>query len=235
MAKGFEIIIKTKGTTARNSLPQLIPMCAERIKTEWQKLARQNLHSTASIYADALQVEHQTNQSIVTLKGDFPNALERGAPAFDMKPGFLGSSKAKRDAKGNTYFTVPMGLKAPGSGNRGPSPPVIPWSVYKSVSRSPIGTTHKLPLKYEDLGIRTRLSPDPQSWGHYTWKTSPFENIKKTAGPGGRGAYMTFRRVSEKSDPNSWIHPGFRTLNLAKRVTAMASEIVSKTFADLVG
>ena len=28
------------------------------------------------------------------------------------------------------------------------------------------------------------------------------------------GQYMTFRRVSDQSDPNSWIHKGFTAYNL---------------------
>ena len=30
-------------------------------------------------------------------------------------------------------------------------------------------------------------------------------------------SYNSFRRVSDKSDPSSWIHPGFTAANLAEK------------------
>lgn len=54
-----------------------------------------------------------------------------------------------------------------------------------------------------------------QGQGHvkkYTWKTGKFEGLVKFSkqyDKGRGGQYMTFRRVSDRSDPSSWYHPGF--------------------------
>ena len=151
--------------------------------------------------------------------------IENGAPAFDMKPGLLKSRKAHRSSGGGKYLHVPLALKTPGGGSRGPSPPVMPAPIYTSAAKLHFGQSmRKLPLKYENLGMMTRLSPNLAKWQHYTWKTSPYVGVTKVRkypdkkGPAGRLAgYKTFRTVSTKSDPSSWIHPGFRPRNLMER------------------
>ena len=43
-------------------------------------------------------------------------------------------------------------------------------------------------------------------------RTSIYAGMKKT-----QGGYMTFRRVSLNSDPDAFIHPGFKEANLAQK------------------
>jgi hypothetical protein len=220
----------------RQYMPQLLVATAESAKNEWAKLASRRLHGTANEYIRGLVVRHRPGISTVTLTGWLPNAIEKGMSPYDIKRGLLASPKAKRDAKGNAYMTVPLPLKAPGSGERGPSPPVMPWSVYKIASRSPMGSTTKLPLRLEDIGRRTRLSADPTKWSAYTWKTSPFSGIHKSPNPSkpGKARYNTFRRVSTKSDPSSWIHPGFAARHLADQVVAKVDTIFAKHVDDML-
>lgn len=239
MARGWfrtEVQVRGRLPEMRRYIPQLLVAAAEMAKSEWASLASQKLHSTANEYMRGLEVHHYPNRSTVTLKGWLPNAMEKGKNSWDIKDGLLRSSKAKTSAKGGKYITVPMPLKAPGSGERGPSPPVMPWSIYKIVSRSPMGKSTQLPVRLENLGWRTRLSPDPTKWSPYTWKTSPFQGIKKSPDPARRGKarYNTFRRVSTNSDPSSWIHPGFSPLNLAGQVAQKLPNIIDKLFSDFI-
>lgn len=160
--------------------------------------------------------------------------------------GFLRSPKVKRDRKGRPYLTIPFGLKTPGGGDRGTSPPVMPRPLYRLASRLQFGESiGRLPRKYEGYAIRTRLSPDLKQWGHYTWKASPFAGVAKvrrypgelpTAPTGRMGIYMTFRRVSKKSDPNSWVHPGFKQKNFMEQAVGkldnMLPEIIEKVLNE---
>jgi hypothetical protein len=180
--------------------------------------------------------------STVTIKlsGALPNMLEEGCPPYDMKKSLLRSPKAKTGKGGNKYITVPLYLKTKGSS----SPPAMPPSIYKAASKLQFGQSLTLPKKYEGYGLRTRLSPDLKRWGHYTWKTSPFEGIVKIQRWPGlvplglprerQAMYVTFRRVSKKSDPNSWIHPGFRRRNFIECTAAKIDTIFPKVLDSVL-
>jgi hypothetical protein len=238
MAKSWlKVTIERKGEmpSIRRQMPQLLVATAETVKNEWAKLASRGLKGSANEYIRGLSVSHKPGKSEIKLSGWLPNALEMGLSPFDIKKGLLRSPKAKQ-GKNGPYITVPLPLKAPGGGERGPSPPVMPWSVYKITSRSPMGTTTKLPLRLENLGKRTRLSPDPTRWSPYTWKTSPFQGIRRSPDPSrpGKAHYNTFRRVSKESDPSSWIHPGFAAKNFSDKVLVRIESIFIKHTNDML-
>ncbi len=51
-----------------------------------------------------------------------------------------------------------------------------------------------------------------------------------------QSSYMTFRTISNKpgSDPRSWMHPGIKARNIAKRVQTFIAETASKIIQDAV-
>lgn len=220
-----------------NSMPQILSLTANAAREEWIKLARQKLRSSASAYISSIgPVELGRNQAVIRLRKDTPegrfaNAIEQGTGPYDLKKGLLKGPKAKQTIDGKPYTHVPFQLKTPGSGVSGPSPPVMPRSIYRMASQMGIGQQMKLPQKYEDYGIKTRLSADVSKWGHYTWKTSPYQGIIRTQTvrgqpvAGGKSAYVTIRTVSKKSDPASWIHPGFRAKNLIEEASNKLEQI----------
>ncbi len=215
-------------------MPALMGVAADLARSEWIKVARATLRTSRDEYIRGIQAPVMEGKNVVIrLSGWLPNALEQGLSSFDMKPGFMGSSKAK--GLQNKYFTVPFQLRSPGSA--GGSPPVMPGSIYSMASKLRFGQTLKLPKKYEGYGLRSKLSRD---FGNYTWKTSPYQGIARErrfpgesrSSPAGRMAqYKTFRRVSKNSASSSWIHPGFRARDLMERAVAnyesKISEVVS--------
>ena len=55
----------------------------------------------------------------------------------------------------------------------------------------------------------------------YTWKSGKFEGmikLQKTYKEGVQNTYLTFRRVSLKSDPDSWWHPGFKQIRILEKL-----------------
>jgi len=242
-----EFSMKGQFPNVRQAWGDILVLTATAARQEWVKAARQKLHTTAKLYTDAISDPVvKRSSAVITLRGWLPNALECGHPPWDMKPFLLKGRKAKRDKRGRPYTTVPFGLKAPGGGDRGPSPPVMPSSIYKRASQLQYGQSMNLPKKYEGYGIRTRLTPDIKKWDSYTWKTSPFQGITKiqrfsgdpmsryvaTGGKraGMRSGYQTYRRVSKASDPNSWLHPGFRSI----RALDQAVVNLEKIFPEIV-
>ncbi len=224
----FKISLETTGQlpNTRSMMQHALRLTAEASRQEWVRIARQRLRTTAKTYISSIgPVEMGRGTATIRLRGDTPggklaNALEQGAGPFDLKRGLLKSPKVSHTKEGNKpYIHVPFQLKTPGGGARGAEPSVMPRSIYRLASQLGVGEQMKLPKKYEDYGIKTRLSPDIARWGHYTWKTSPYQGITRTQTvggahlPAGKSAYMTFRTVSKNSDPSSWIHPGFRARN----------------------
>lgn len=223
----------------KNIAQQALLLTAQAARQEWVRIARQRLRSTARGYISSIgPVEINRNMATIRLRSNTPegklaNALEDGASPYDLKKGLLRSSKVKRTKDGKPYIHVPFQLKTPGGGARGSEPSVMPRSIYRMASQMGIGQPMKLPKKYEDYGIKTRLSADIEKWGHYTWKASPYQGIVKTpsGGGGGKSTYHTFRTVSKNSDPSSWIHPGFRKLGAIEQ----ASQKVEQIFAEVMG
>jgi len=225
----------------KQQMREVLRLTAAAARVEWVKAARHLLKSTASQYVEGIgEPSIKGFTATIKLSGWLPNALEEGVKPFDMKPGLLASKKAKRMKKGGKYIRIPFGLKTPGA--QGPSPPVMPGPIYRSAVKLNFGeSVRKLPVKYENLGLRTRLSPDLKKWQHYTWKASPFAGVTKVqrfsgmspdSKSGKLASYKTFRTVSSNSDPGSWIHPGFRDRKIlefaVKEIDHIFPEILSK-------
>lgn len=230
----WKVSIETKGVlpNIRKNLGAIVRLATEQARQDWIQTARERLHSSKNIYINAIgPAEVKGNVGTIKLTGWLPNALEEGKAPFDMKPGLLKGRNAKR-GKNGPYNTVPFRIMTPNAVGQGQM--VMPKSIYSMAKQLGVGETLKLPQKYVGLGVRTRLSPDATKWGPYTWKTSPFEGIKKVwQFPGqqsGPMMYRTFRRVSRRSDPNSWIHPGFQARNLMEEAAAK----LDKHFADIL-
>lgn len=243
MASRWKIQMQLKGALppVRRQMKTVLMAVAQEARKEWVRMARSELYSTASSYIIGIQ-EPTIRGSTVEIKlistkeNPLPDMIENGCGPFDMKPGLLRSPKAKKSKKGGRYITVPLYMKT--SGARGASPPVMPASIYKSAKQLGFGQSLSLSKTYEGYGMRTRLSADIKRWGHYTWKTSPFQGITKVRRYPGLvplglprellASYMTFRRVSNKSDPASWIHPGFRSRRFIERTAEKINDILPR-------
>ena len=245
MAK-WKISMELKGMfpSTKKQMGNILEAVAYEARREWIKLARERLHGTASVYIDGIAEPKRRGSTVeIKLVGVLPNMLENGCPPFDMKKGLLRSPKAKTGKGGNRYITVPLYMKSPGA--RGGSPPAIPNPLYRQALKLKFGESLALPKRYEGWGLRTRLSADLKKWGHYTWKSSPFQGITKVRRFPGltplglprekAGAFVTFRRVSKKSDPASWVHPGFVSRNLIEQTQNKLNEIFPRILDGTLG
>lgn len=142
--------------------------------------------------------------------------IERGYASFDMKPSLLAGPASKVGQDGTRYTTVPFTHSTPGSVGQKGAP--MAESIYAQAAKLPHGGRLRLEGEAATYGLRSKLPagvnlqatarglPGPMV-APYTWKVSPYESMVR-AGKAGHTTYRTFRRVSERSDPSSWIHPG---------------------------
>lgn len=69
----------------------------------------------------------------------------------------------------------------------------------------------------------------------YEWKSSPFENLTRFEDKDGKTKeYMTFRTISDKSDPDAWIHPGIRAMNIAGNAVQAVRPQFDKAIAEVI-
>jgi hypothetical protein len=168
------------------------------------KIVSNELRSTKGIYLNSIVV----TKNQIYLKGLMANAIEGGGEPYDMKIGFSKSYKIKRKKDGGWYLTIPFSIGTPNSTGAETSA-VMSWSIYRAIKAG-----RKPDLKNYPPNSRPRVE---NSVGHvfeeYQHKASIFEGIKTTKMNSGLNSYNTFRRVSDKSPPNSWINRGITARN----------------------
>ena len=118
------ITIKVKGKMRLLHLVPKIREAAEKgtrelarsAEEEWRRLADQRLNTTKRRYQDAIQMEIRDGKAILRLEARdsgtnwLVNAIERGRPSYDIKPGLMRSPSAKQWSQ--YHRTNPGGKKA---------------------------------------------------------------------------------------------------------------------------
>lgn len=185
---------------------------------KWSEVAGESLTKTRSEYQKSIYIEKIDNYNIIVgLNGMLPNMIEQGAEPFDMKEGFEKSSKRKVKKNGGWYLTIPFRFATPTStATSAVFSSVMPSAVYqvaKQLGRNESLKVKTLPLQFQIPSTR----PSVPKFGEYTHKSSIYEGMQKKQDDKGRSQYTTFRRVSDLSDPNAWIHTGITAHNLARK------------------
>lgn len=167
-------------------------------------------------------------------------ALEFGTSSFDMKPGLLAGSKARTGLDGDRYNIIrfrhgtgstagtgtgltgggyrprmPTEVKKAAQGAEGKSiSPLTPWGQRSSLNIRRLAKSSKTQWKAA-AGQRLYRGIGGISGG-YTWKASPWAGLRRE-GAGAHTSYATYRAVSAKSDPYSWIHPGITGVHFIRK------------------
>ncbi len=203
----------------------------------WKSTARRGLGSTGNRYSRSIiKVSRGRLKNAVVLTDSLSNMLEAGRPPFDMKRGFLNSPKAKRTAKGGKYLTIPFRFATAGAGGFSEVfSGVLPTGVQKAAkAKAPARTgaggiritgegglkLTEIPEAYRVSTVREDIPGIGGIGEQYISKSTIFEGLQRSAKTyegGTQGTYVTMRRVSDKSDANSWIHPGLQARNYAQK------------------
>jgi len=192
----------------------------------WEDEAKYNLAGTRNQYIQGLVVgDEGIFKGSVSLVGFLPNAIESGLSAFDQKQGFSQSNKRKMKKDGGWYLTVPFRHATPDAlGESSVFSSVLPpevYSVMKSKRGNPITgrkvlSRGELPAQHRIPSTRKAIQVGSQNFLKYKHKSAKYEGLRKNESVKG-GSYGTFRRVSDKSDTNAWIHPGILARNFAEQ------------------
>lgn len=225
-----EILIDTSQLTVLDSLLPAFNMAVEAavstslivIRDKWQQEAQRKLKSTLSDYLLGLDFdsvvypyEGDPMTGMVILRGDLPNALEKGYTPFDMKKGFSNSNKKVATKGGGWVLTIPIRHSTPGSHMYGQPMSAV---IYEQAKKLP---------HWGSLSVK---GGEGASWTGYQHKANIHDQltrIKKQYASGKKQSqYFTFRRVGSKSDPASWWHPGFDGVHIAESLKGFAASTV---------
>jgi len=225
----FGILSRTMGKIAQEIVEQGI----KESHGELHRLANANLRKTRQVYTRNIN-DPQIGQlrGTIVLTGVLPNMLEQGASAFDIKEGFKKSAKKKLKGDGGWYITI--GFRHAQAGSIGDSPifsTVLPEKVhqyfrrekpwekagdklsFKEGEKRKITMQHLMAAGYGSVGIRKKITKRGENLSteqkeEYTHKAPIYLGLKRHYKYSKAGHLMTFRRVSDNSDVNAWIHPG---------------------------
>lgn len=186
--------------------------------------ANRTLKSARLDYISNIQViDEGFARAAVVLTGSLPNAIEQGEGSYDMKPGLLNGPNAKMTASGVKYNTIPFSWGTPGALQENFSN-VMPEQVHAIIKSKPVRDGYnssegvkrgELPLLFQQREVKKIKVPGTNVIQQYQHKHSVYEGIRKQQdNVTKQNRYMSFRRVSENSNPLSWIHPGHEKLDL---------------------
>jgi len=217
----------------------IVDAVTDRIFHNWQTAAMNGLHKTRKAYINALNIGIvSSTHKYIQLTGELPNMIEEGVGAFDMKAGMLNSQSAKIGKNGVRFITIPFRWATPSAiGESEVMASKMPVEIYNLVRRlrptvtalntnkniqsggslgfSKIPSQYRIPLSrpgFSDIKTRT-------TYPEYTHQGPIFEGMirnQKQYENATQGSYFTFRRISENSDPMSWIHKGIAAKNFAE-------------------
>lgn len=203
-----------------------------------EQQAKENLHKTKNIYIRNIKLLDEGRMKGAVLLDYSQNPLvrmiEEGASVFDMKAGFEHSEKRKLKANGSGwYLTIPFREGAEGTiGESDVFTSSMPEAVYEVVKEKNADIETNTGFKSKGLSLseipeeyrapQTRAAVTSivtnQKFEEYKNKTSIYAGISKiTDKVTGQNSYQSFRRVSDKSDVNSWIFPGMEAKHLTDR------------------
>ena len=184
----------------------------------WEKEIDNNLHQTRSEYRRGIFVEYPDDYSLIfgmtPRRSKLGMMLEEGASSFDIKKGFENSPKKHYKANGGWYLTVPFRhATSEAVAESAIFSSIMPQDVYRVAKTSPKPLSlNQLPSGYRQTNL---------SKAGYQHKAAIYEGLQRRdiskSEKENRGGYFTFRRVSDKSEENSWQHSGFAALNLMEK------------------
>lgn len=150
--------------------------------------------------------------------------IELGASPFDIKSGLLSGPNVRMTKKGKRYSTVPFRWATPDAvGEADVFSGKMPRSVYREVKKLPPfrrldDKNLQFPFNQTSKREEIRDSAGKVLFKQYQHKTSIFQGISRTRDMAtGQSRYFSFRRVSENSDPEAFIHPGIPQYNLINK------------------
>lgn len=243
-----------------------LPEIAEAVRGEIVASAQKSLTTSGADYTqnvhlfqvqlNAGKLKGEAVFATIVLTGWLANAVENGWNGGDMKPFLLEGRNAKTTKDGKRYNVVRFRHGTPGTSGRSFAPmgavhqshgmsrsdsEQLGRRIHKAAkalsattSQPGVGTKWGERL---DAGLAPKLTNRTTGYKHKTDIFAGMTRQEKTYGRATQNQYMTFRAVSDNSDPDSWHHPGIIRHDFfgkaAKRIPGIAALIFDGIVAGM--
>lgn len=193
---------------AKESIQRAVGALGAMARDRLTDLAQKRLQSFSQSYINGISTPVVTeNTATITLNGQLNNMMEKGTGPFDIK----------KMLRGRSFVNVPFQHGTPGT-SRNPMPKGD-YSVMQKLVQS---------AQNQALVRGPKVMPTTARPGEKVGRTASMVRTGAT----GHHQYLTFRRISRKSLPTSWIHPGFKALNIFTTVRDELEKVAPKVVAD---
>lgn len=179
--------------------------------------------------------------------------IEFGKGAWDMKPMLLNGPKARISKNGHRYNIIPFRHGTSAAHGMNANFRTMPKNVLGQAKQLAPSFAMMMPQRAKMPGgkIQTSMQPIGLKWGGrltgtemahppgqnkttgYQHKAGKYEGmvrVRKRYANATQSKYLTFRVVSDQSDPQSWWHPGYKAHHFARNV----SEYTKPAVEDMV-
>ena len=226
---------------------------AKGAQNEWVRLAQERLGTSKEIYINGLRqaesfkmVTTGNTTYEISLVGKMPNDFEFGMPSFDMKtvrPGWLGGGKAKTSKDGSKYVVIPFRHSTTSerfayTGKAKGVTPDLKGQLRKAVKDYGLDRMTRAGTGQVVSGVTARI-PNKAAVHSYlrgmVRTQTPTAGTTKSGQGRGSSTLTTFRIMSEKSDPSSWIHPGLKPANLVAEVETWVDSQLDRMIETMFG
>ncbi len=233
---------------------------AEAARNEWLRLAGNELSTTRRDYINGIQqVKSQHGQSVISLVGALPNAIEQGMDAVDMRDTLLGPhvpvvargqrgkhAAVSKSGKWSYYRAIPFRHATPGTtGAVGPAmgsaygghdavadAKKLGREVYKAAKK--LEATRSASGQKVAYGGRLPAGLAPKLRPHHA--TDIYAGMiksQKTYEKATQSQYTTFRTIST-ANKVGWIRPATQGRFFAKEVANFVQKIAPQAFSAYV-
>lgn len=212
----------------------IIDRIVQEYSSRWNKLIDTELKQSREEYRRAIYIERPSGLEVIfglsARASKLALMVEEGAAPFDEKIGFQKSNKTKIKKDGlGWYLTIPFRHATPQAiAESGIFSSIMPKEVYNLAKTSPQPLKRsQLPSQHQIPGSRAEINIPGLKVPEYVHKAAKYEGLVRVKASSSekenRGEYMTFRRVSDKSDPNSWFNSGIVAKHLMDRALESAN------------
>ena len=172
--------------------------------------------------------------------------IEKGHGEIDLKPGLLSGKKARISKSGHPFNIVHFRHGMP---NTLPSNNPMPATIYSLMQKESRKADQQRKQSMSKVaaqgkntyGVKvpqgTQLGRRTQLYSQYTWKSGKYAGMVKmqtSTGKAKSSKYITFRMVSSRSDPRSWIVPPLEGIPIRQRVVETVKEFIPKIIEEAI-
>jgi len=201
----------------------LLDRIVDEIMGKWEGLVDSSLNDTRDEYRRSMYTDRPDSRTAIigltARDSKLAMMIETGADAFDEKVGFENSKLRHEKKAGGWYLTIPF-RHATSESIMSMMVPGINASVLDFMKSGNVMKQSNLPEPFGEIQTH-QLQLNTGTLITYKHKAPIYEGLHRrdisSTEKEKRGGYFTFRRVSDNSDPEAWIHPGFEAKELMEK------------------